>query len=284
MDKLFDIIHEDADLLVINKPADLVCHPTKGDEYSSLISRVRLHLGATSKPHLVNRLDRETSGVTVVAKNTAVAGELGKLWETRAVEKEYLAIVHGHVREEHGLIDAPLGKDERSAVVIKDCVRADGTPAQTEFWVERRFVGQTFLSAGAGDFPVARFADQDTRLESLVNRQAGKPALRVGASTPSPFSLLRLLPRTGRKHQIRIHLAHLGHPIVGDKIYGGDETLYLALVERRLTDEQRARLILPNHALHANALRFEWRGNPVEFRCEPEPWFTGFLAAGARLC
>jgi len=238
LDKLFDIIHEDAELLVINKPADLVCHPTKGDEYSSLISRVRLHLGSDYKPHLVNRLDRETSGVTLVAKNATAAGELGRMWEGRVVEKEYLAIVHGHVREEHGLIDAPLGKDERSVVAIKDCVRPDGTAAQTEFWVQRRF------GRGEGD-----------------------------------FSLLRLLPRTGRKHQIRIHLAHLGHPLVGDKIYGGDVDFYLALVERRLTEQQRMRLILPNHALHASALRFGWRGQSVEFRCEPEPWFSGFLTA-----
>jgi 23S rRNA pseudouridine1911/1915/1917 synthase len=98
-----------------------------------------------------------------------------------------------------------------------------------------------------------------------------------------PFSLLRLLPRTGRKHQIRIHLSHIGHPIVGDKIYGGDVDLYLALVEGRLTDEQRARLILPNHALHASALRFEWRGRAVEFRCEPEKWFTEFLATAGHI-
>lgn len=258
MDKLFDIIHEDAELLVINKPADLVCHPTKGDEYSSLISRVRLYLGAESKPHLVNRLDRETSGVTLVAKTAVVAGELGRLWETRVVEKEYVAIVHGHVSAEQGLIDAPLGKDESSIVAIKDCVRADGAVAQTEFWVERRF-------------------DKNEPLTPALSPSNGA---REGDATRSvKFTLLRLLPRTGRKHQIRIHLAHLGHPIVGDKIYGGDADLYLALVEERLTEEQRARLILPNHALHARALRFEWRGKPVEFHCEPEPWFRDFVAS-----
>src|SRR5882757_1387411 len=120
MEKLFDIIHEDDELLVINKPAGLVCHPTKNGEMSSLIGRVRLHLkisppqlstlnsqpSTTVHPHLVNRLDRETSGVVIVAKNPAVAGELGKIMEGRAIEKEYLAIVHGHVREDDGIIDA----------------------------------------------------------------------------------------------------------------------------------------------------------------------------------
>src|SRR5512136_914071 len=99
--ELFEIIYEDGELLVINKPAGLVCHPTKADEYSSLISRARLYLGPGCQPHLVNRLDRETSGVTFVAKDLGVARDLRRLWEERQVEKDYLAIVHGHVREAH---------------------------------------------------------------------------------------------------------------------------------------------------------------------------------------
>src|SRR5581483_1430173 len=103
MEKLFEIIHEDAELLVINKPAGLVCHPTKGDVYSSLISRVRLHLGAAARPHLVNRLDRETSGVVIVAKQDEAARELRRLWEGRLVQKDYWALCTGIWRRSRGL-------------------------------------------------------------------------------------------------------------------------------------------------------------------------------------
>lgn len=239
MEKLFVVLHEDEDLLVINKPAGLVCHPTKTDEYSSLISRVRLYLGKENTAHLVNRLDRETSGVTLVAKKDEAAREVRRLWENRLVDKEYKAIVHGHVREEKGLIDAPLGKDVASRVAVKDCVRPDGLASQTAFSVEKRF------SRAEGD-----------------------------------FTLLRVRLLTGRKHQIRIHLAHLGHPIVGDKLYGGDEDLYLALVENRLTKEQRRRLIFRDQALHAWRVRFDWRGQGREFCCNAESWFEDFLSSG----
>lgn len=235
-EKLFGLVHEDDELLVVNKPADLVCHPTKGDEYSSLISRMRLHLGQANV-HMVNRLDRETTGIVLLAKRDEAAKELRKLWESGAVQKSYDAIVHGHVGPESGLIDEPLGPDESSPVAIKDGVCPDGREAQTTFTVASRF------SRAEGD-----------------------------------FSLLRVRPQSGRKHQIRIHLAHIGHPIVGDKLYGYDEDCYLALVERRLTDEQRRRLILPCHALHAGGLGFEWRGRDWQFNADPEKWFSEFVA------
>jgi 23S rRNA pseudouridine1911/1915/1917 synthase len=249
---VLNVIYEHADLLVVDKPAGLVCHPTKNGEMSSLIGRARLYMvgRASSRAdsvHLINRLDRETSGVVLIAKNSSTAGELGKILESRAVQKEYLAIVHGHVAENHGVIDVPLGKDETSIIAVKDCVRSDGAPAQTEFFVEQKF-------------------------EHLVGR----------ASSRAEFSLLRILPRTGRKHQIRIHLAHIGHPIVGDKLYGYDEDCYLALAQNRLTDAQRAQLIFENHALHARSLKFIWRGKEMEFSCEPEKWFKEFVGDDVR--
>ncbi len=248
MGGLFQVLHEDSELLVINKPAGLVCHPTKTDEYSSLVSRVRLYLGEGSHPQLINRLDRETSGVTLVAKNSTAARELRTLWENRQVRKEYFAIVHGHVRADQGTVEAPLGKDEHSRVAIKDCVRPDGAKSATQFRVERRF----------------EHPDLETPPRLLA------------------FSLLRVVPLTGRKHQIRIHLAHIGHPIVGDKLYGGDEDLYLALVEGRLMPEQQSRLMLPHHALHAAEVRFTCRGEDHCYRADPEPWFTEFLDGAAQ--
>ena len=138
MQHLFDVVSEDTEFLVINKPAGLVCHPTKGDVYSSLISRARLYLGTASTPHLINRLDRETSGIVIVAKTAEANSGLRKLWESRAVRKEYLAIVHGELRRAQ-VIDAPLGADEKSIVTIKDRVREDGAPSRTQVFPIRNF-------------------------------------------------------------------------------------------------------------------------------------------------
>ena len=234
MNEFFPIVFEDEDLLVIDKPAGLVCHPTKGDETSSLVGRIRLYLGQGGS--LINRLDRETSGVVVVAKNAEAAGQLGKLWQAGGVRKTYWALVHGHPTEEYGCIDAALGKDLSSEVVIKNCVRTDGVLATTHYRVLRRFI----------------------RAERT-------------------FSLLEVTPRSGRKHQIRIHLQHIGHPIVGDKIYGGDERLYLDFIQRRLTTEQRERLILTHHGLHAREVCFAWRGREQVYAATPSGEFVDFL-------
>jgi 23S rRNA pseudouridine1911/1915/1917 synthase len=309
MDQLFQIIHENECLLVINKPAGLVCHPTKADVYSSLISRVRLHLsraaGGSSEdpgvaespvhPHLVNRLDRETSGVVMVAKSDDAARELRRLWESREVRKEYTAIVHGHLVSDHGLIDAPLGKDVQSRVAIKDCVRADGLASQTEYWVEQRFWKADKTGTTNNQQPTSNLESQEVQtwgraVPAQITGEGGweKDGVMAPSARPStldprpvyqPFTLVRVQPLTGRKHQIRIHLAHIGHPVVGEKLYSGDEDLYLALVEDRLTVEQRQRLLLPCHALHACALRFTWRGQALEFCCDPEPDFQDFLRA-----
>jgi 23S rRNA pseudouridine1911/1915/1917 synthase len=252
VDKLFEVLYEDDALMVINKPAGLVCHPTKTDAYSSLVSRARLYLGEASRPHLINRLDRETSGVTIIAKDQLTARRLGKLWESREVSKQYLAIVHGHLEQQQGSIEAPLGKDDVSHVAIKDCVRPDGSPARTEYQVLSRFV----RPRGDCSYP--------------------RQGVAITSSDPENFSLLGVVPHTGRKHQIRIHLAHIGHPIVGDKLYGGDEALYLAFVEGRLNDEQHQRLVLPCHALHAQQVSFRWQGKMTNFSAPAEPWFTSF--------
>jgi 23S rRNA pseudouridine1911/1915/1917 synthase len=234
---LFHILHEDADLLVVNKPAGLVCHPTRDGEMSSLVGRVRLHLGST-EGRLVNRLDRETSGVVLIAKNAETARDLGKLLAASGVDKRYWAIVHGHVERDTAVIDAPLGKDERSVVAIKDCVRADGASARTEIVVTRRCL-------------------HDGR----------------------PFTWLDVTPETGRKHQIRIHLAHIGHPIVGDKIYGADEQRYLRFIDNTLAPSDHAALMVPNHLLHARRVSFEWRGRPWAFEADPDADFSAMLSA-----
>jgi 23S rRNA pseudouridine1911/1915/1917 synthase len=199
---------------------------------SSLIGRVRLHLG-NAEGRLVNRLDRETSGVVLLAKGATVARELGNLLaRSETVEKKYWAIVHGHLQHQQVVIDTPLGRDERSQVAIKDCVREDGAAARTVVDVLERL-------------------DRDGE----------------------PYTRLDVTPATGRKHQIRIHLAHIGHPIVGDKIYGRDELIYLRFVTNTLTDADRRALVVEHHALHARSLAFEWRGRRWIFEAPaPDGW------------
>ena len=191
---------------------------------------------------IVNRLDRETSGLVLVAKTAAAARQFGLLMQRRSLHKEYLAIVWGWPDWEHKLVDAPLdrqGKHEHSAIWLKQVIHGAGAPAQTEFFVERRF--------------------------------------RKSTTSGDRFSIIRAVPHTGRTHQIRVHLAAVGHPIVGDKIYGPDEQLYLRFIENGWTDELETKLLLPRHALHSARLAVE---NAHEWTSALPPDLAEFCSRG----
>ena len=225
----FKIVDETDDYVVVDKPPFLLMHPTKPNGAPTLWKELRellaFEIANGGQVSIVNRLDRETSGLVLVAKTAAAARKFGLAMQAQRIEKEYLAIVWGWPEWETKIVDAPLdrqGKHQPSAIWLKQAIHPAGAPAQTEFRVERRF----------------------TTPKGFASRE----------STLGKFSLLRAIPRTGRTHQIRVHLASIGHPIVGDKIYGPDERFYLRFIETGWTNELERTLLLPRHALHATKL------------------------------
>jgi 23S rRNA pseudouridine1911/1915/1917 synthase len=237
----FKIIDETDDYAVVYKPPLLLIHPTKPDGTPSLWQGLRelfaFEIAAGGQVSILNRLDRETSGLVLVAKKADVARRFGLLMQQRQLKKEYLAIVWGWPEWENRFIDAPLvrqGKHQHSAIWLKQTIHSSGSPAQTEFHVKRRFVRLFGKSRQA-------FTDAGDSLPSANTLE-------------EKFTLIRAVPHTGRTHQIRVHLASLGHPIVGDKIYGPDEQLYLRFIETGWTSELERHLLLPRHALHSAKL------------------------------
>ncbi len=236
-ESLFDIIEESADLLALNKPGNLVCHPTKGDEYSSLISRLRLYFADKPEvqPSFVNRLDRETSGVILIAKNPETHASLQRDYINGRAEKIYFAVVHGAPRETEGEINQPLAREPDCEVRTKQSIQPTGAVSVTRW-----------------------------------------KACKV---TPK-FSLLEVRPQSGRLHQIRVHLSSIGHPIVGDKLYGPDHRLYLQFIETGWTPELEKQLLTPRQMLHASELKIQradgseighWKAPlPADFRAFAE--------------
>ena len=178
----------------------------------------------------------------LVAKTAIAARDFGLLMQRHSLRKEYLAIVWGWPEWEHKLVDAPLdrqGKHQHSLIWLKQMIHAAGALAQTEFFVERRF--------------------------------------RKSTSSGDRFSVIRAIPRTGRTHQIRVHLASVGHPVVGDKIYGPDEKLYLRFIETGWIHEPGQKLLLPRHALHSAKLAIE---DHVEWTSVLPPDLAEFCSGG----
>ncbi len=196
-----DIIYEDADLLVVDKPAGMTTHPAPGNPLHTLVNALLSHLPALpesdnpARPGIVHRLDKDTSGLILIAKTRGALASLSAQFKSREVKKAYVALVKGKVTPQSGVIDAPIGRDRvhRQKMSISDL----GRPARTAYTVLRYLDGYTLVEAR---------------------------------------------PETGRTHQLRVHFASVGHPIVGDATYGAKSEL----VGRQFLHAQRLSFKLPS--------------------------------------
>ena len=203
--------------LAVDKPAGLVVHPVNSVRENSLIRMLRRQEGVPGL-RLAHRLDRETSGVLLVAEDASAASALSSAFERGRVHKEYLAVVSGALSGDSGTIDLPIGEDEGRRVFVRRVVQDSGERAVTRWRVERRLDGVT---------------------------------------------LLRLFPVTGRRHQLRVHLAALGHPILGDILYDRPDADYLDLV-KGLRDARRDDDLPSRQLLHCARLVFPDPGRGIE--------------------
>jgi 23S rRNA pseudouridine1911/1915/1917 synthase len=228
------VLHEDASLLVIDKPAGMVVHPAPGNAGGTLVNALLAHcrdlsgVGGVERPGIVHRLDKGTSGVIVVAKTDAAHRDLSRQFKDRRVSKSYLAVVWDNIAADEGTVALPIGRDRRDRVKMSP--RTDhGREASTAWRVIRRL---------------------------------------------GPFTLVEASPRTGRTHQIRVHLAAVGHPIVGDPLYGrrAKGTGLSKHWKKALTGVRRP-------LLHAWRLTFDHPadGRPMTFEAPLPADLTGFM-------
>ena len=235
----FCVVDETPAWIVVNKPPHLLSHPTNPGNPPTLWDGLRGLLAYEIvngvRLSVITRLDRDTSGLVLVAKNPKTARVLSLAMQRGHIAKEYLAIVWGWPSNDRWEVDAPIlrrGEVEDSRIWVKQMVHPSGRSCVTGFQMERRW-----------------------------ERREGR------------FALVRCFPRTGRMHQIRVHLAHSGLPILGDKIYGLDEGCYLEFIETGWTESLQQRHLLNRHALHAS--RLTWRG--LQWDAELAPDLRGFL-------
>ena len=234
-----EIVYEDEDLIAINKQANLMVHPARGRWHGTLVNglihyaRQWSNVRGPHRPGILHRLDRNTTGIILVARSDEAHWRLGRQFELRTIQKTYLALAHGIPRLLADLIDIPLGKDvyvrERMA---PRKVTAGGKVAQTEYQVLEKFP----------------LTGEQLRDKLGWTLQRGTHVSDQSHKQPPPgFALLRLRPHTGRTHQLRVHLAATGHPIVGDTMYGG------RVVQFNEDNEPRQ---FAHQALHASEISF----------------------------
>lgn len=228
-----DIVYEDEHLLAINKQAGIICHPARGDQTGTLVNGLAYYAGSLShgedpfRPGIVHRLDKNTTGIMLVAKTDEAHWRLSLQFERRTVQKTYIALVHGEPQLDGDTIDAPIGVHpvvrEKFAVMVRENKIDIAKSAVTHYEVAERF----------GD-----------------------------------YALVKLFPRTGRTHQLRVHMSHIRHPIVGDLMYGGR-----ALSEFDLSGDPAAPVepLFAHQALHA--WRIAFRHPILETRMELEAPF-----------
>ncbi len=221
-DLAFEIVYEDDWLLGINKPGNLLVHRQGRSLTHNLIYQLRYaHQPPYPTAGVVNRLDRETSGVVLLARRPEFLAALNALFARHQVVKTYLAVVRGAPASSQGVIDAPIGRDPDSVISYRYCARPQALSPKTAL----------------------------TRYQVVT--QYGN------------WSLLRLQPETGRTHQLRVHLAHIGHPIMGDKLYGCTDQEFLQWRDRPLAAQATA--LASRQALHAESLQFvhPWTGQEI---------------------
>ncbi len=251
-----DVVYEDEDILAINKQADLIVHPARGNWTGTLVNALAYYFrlnwrdiaelptrGEVFRPGIVHRLDRDTTGIMLIAKSELALWRLGRQFELRKIQKTYTAIVHGVLSTEEDVIDMPIGKH----------------PKVREKYAVHRDTGRPY--------PVTS-KEAITRYK-VLQRFDRLRACRAG------FTLVELYPQTGRTHQLRVHMSFIGHPIVGDRMYGGGPVYRSQLLGHPDVAEGP---LITRQALHAHTIQFHHPRSGKEMSLTA-PWPADFVHA-----